>query len=48
MKILNSPAISSFGGINFVIKEAIDLKINNLLTSGLPVLATQSQYNWFD
>lgn len=48
MKILNSPDISSFGGLNFVIKEVIDLKINNLINSSLPVLPVQSKYNWFD
>jgi hypothetical protein len=48
MKILNSPAISSFGGLNFVIKEAINLKINNLFNFNLPSLPTQSRYNWFD
>ncbi len=48
MKILNSPAISPFGGINFVIKEAIDLNINNLLDSNLPNLPCQSKYKWFD
>lgn len=48
MKVLNSPVISSFGGLNFVIKEAIDLKINDLINSNLPVLPSQSQYNWFD
>jgi len=48
MKILKSQAVSPFGGINFVIKEAIDLKINTLLIGDLPSLPTQSQYNWFD
>jgi len=48
MKILNSPTISPFGGINFVIKEAIDLNINMLLVNNLPNLPQQSQYNWFD
>ena len=48
MKIIKSQAVSPFGGINFVIKEAIDLKINTLLNNNLPSLPTQSQYNWFD
>jgi hypothetical protein len=48
MKILNSSSISSLGGLNFVIKEAIDLKINKLLESHLPTLPKQSQYRWFD
>lgn len=48
MKVLNSSAISSFGGLNFVIKEAIRLKINKLLNNELPNLPEQSKYNWFD
>lgn len=48
MKILNSSAISPFGGLNFVIKEAIDLNINGLLINNLPNLPTQSKYTWFD
>jgi len=48
MKILNSPTISPFGGINFVIKEVIDLKVNHLLKNHLPELPPQSKYNWFD
>jgi hypothetical protein len=48
MKILKSQAISPFGGINFVIKEAIDLKINTLLSNNLPSLPAHSKYNWFD
>jgi hypothetical protein len=48
MKILNSSAITPFGGLNFVIKEAIDLNINTLLSSNLPRLPQQCKYNWFD
>ena len=48
MKILNSPAISAFGGLNFVIKEAIDLNINKLFDNNLPKLPKQSKFNWFD
>lgn len=48
MKILNSPAISAFGGLNFVIKEVIDLNINTLLNDNLPKLPKQSKFNWFD
>lgn len=48
MKVLNSSSVSAFGGLNFVIKEAIDLKINNLLNSNLPNMPKQSKYNWFD
>ena len=48
MKIHNSSAITPFGGLNFVIKEAIDLNINTLLSSSLPRLPQQCKYNWFD
>jgi len=48
MKVLNSLPVSAFGGLNFVIKEALDLKINELLNSTLPVLPKQCKYNWFD
>ena len=48
MKIINSSPVSAFGGLNFVIKEVIDLKINELLNSSLPPLANQSKYTWFD
>jgi hypothetical protein len=48
MKILNSSAVSSFGGLNFVIEEVIKLKINKLLAEHLPLLPKQSTYNWFD
>lgn len=48
MKIHNSSAITPFGGLNFVIKEAIDLNINTLLSSSLPRLPRQCKYNWFD
>ncbi|WP_066632861.1 IS1380 family transposase [Labilibacter marinus] len=48
MKILNSPAISPFGGLNFIIEETIKLKIDKLLEENLPMLPKQSTYNWFD
>jgi hypothetical protein len=48
MKIHNSSAITPFGGIYFVIKEAIDLNINTLLSRSLPRLPQQCKYNWFD
>ena len=48
MKIVNSSPITPFGGINFVIKEAIDLNINNIINSNLIDLAKQSKYTWFD
>jgi hypothetical protein len=48
MKIANSSTVTSFGGLNFVIKEAINLKINKLINSNLPTMAIQSKYTWFD
>ena len=48
MKLLKSSSLSSFGGLNFVIKEALDLKIKSLLNSSLPALPKQSKYSWFD
>lgn len=48
MKVLNSIPVLAFGGLNFVTKEALDLKIHNLLNNNLPVLPKQSKYNWFD
>jgi len=48
MKIVNSSPITPFGGINFAIKEAIDLNINNLINSNMVDLAKQSKYTWFD
>jgi hypothetical protein len=48
MKILNSPSLSSFGGINFVLNELLILGINNFLNSGLPTLPKQCTYSWKD
>ena len=48
MKILTSSPVSAFGGLNFVIQEAIQLKINNLFNNNLPTLPKQTKYNWFD
>lgn len=48
MKIINSPAISAFGGLNFVLKELTDLDINNLFNEILPELPEQSKYSWKD
>ena len=44
----NSSAVSAFGGLNYVIKEAIDLNISGFLNRNLPSLPKQSKYNWFD
>ena len=48
MIVLNSSPVSAFGGLNYVIKEAIDLGIDKLLNNSLPVLPKQSKYKWFD
>lgn len=48
MKILNSSAVSSFGGLNFVLKEFEDLSIGSLLNDSLPILPRQSKYSWKD
>lgn len=48
MKILNSPTVSSFGGLNFVIEEIIKLNINKILEEDMPTLPKQSTYSWFD
>ncbi len=48
MKVLNSSPISSFGGINFVLREFNQLGINNLIRHSLPKLPSQSKYKWED
>lgn len=48
MKTLYSNPISPFGGLNFVLEEAVNLRIDKLLEANLPVLSAQSKYNWFD
>ena len=48
MKVINSKPVSAFGGLNFVIQEAINLNINTLLNTNLPALPKQCKYNWFD
>ena len=48
MKILKSSAISPFGGLNFVLKELINKKIDKILKSNLPELPCQCKYNWKD
>lgn len=48
MKILNSSAVSPFGGYNFVIDELDKLGVDNLLIKDLPLLSPQCQYNWKD
>jgi hypothetical protein len=48
MKILNSTPISSFGGINYVLKEIEDQGIGLYLNRNLPNLAKQSRFSWKD
>ncbi|MBC8342484.1 MAG: IS1380 family transposase [Bacteroidetes bacterium] len=48
MKILNSTAISPFGGLNFVLKEFENLGIGQFINNELPSLSNQSKYSWKD
>ncbi len=48
MKVINSKALSPFGGLNFVLKELDRVKIGSLLKKELPALSPQSRYNWRD
>lgn len=48
MKILKSNYITPFGGLNFVLEELENLKIDKILHENLPTLAPQSFYNWKD
>lgn len=48
MKIVKSTPISSFGGLNFVLKELLSLKIDQLLSHYLPSLPNQSTFSWKD
>ncbi|MBL4657580.1 MAG: IS1380 family transposase [Flavobacteriales bacterium] len=48
MKILSSPHISAFGGLNFVIEELDRLGVGKLLENDLPPLPLQSRYCWRD
>ena len=48
MKVLYSAPISSFGGLNFVLEELTNLKIDHLINQSLPKLAAQSKYSWKD
>lgn len=48
MRTIQKSAISPFGGLNFVLEEAVKLKINKLLEDHLPQMPSQSTYNWFD
>ena len=48
MRTIQKSPISPFGGLNFVLEEAVELKVNKLLENQLPILPPQSTYNWFD
>ena len=48
MKILSSPHISAFGGLNFVIEELDKYDIGRVLEKDLPTLPNQSLYSWRD
>ncbi|MBU2951833.1 hypothetical protein KO493_14125, partial [Tamlana agarivorans] len=48
MKIINSPHISPFGGLNFVLEEFENKKIGQILQDHLPLLPNQSKYSWKD
>lgn len=48
MKVLKSSPVSSFGGLNFVIKEFDDAGLSRLITNFLPSLPEQSIYSWRD
>lgn len=48
MKVVNSCYINPFGGLNFVLEEFDRLKIGKLLNAHLPVLPSQSRYDWRD
>jgi hypothetical protein len=48
MKILNSSSVSSFGGLNFVLKEFDNLGLDKVFNHHLPFLPAQSKYSWKD
>lgn len=48
MKVVRSTGISPFGGLNYVLNEFEKLGIRQLINKGLPQLANQSQYSWYD
>jgi hypothetical protein len=48
MKVINSLTATSFGGLNFVLKELSELGIDKLLDKELPKLSSQSKYTWKD
>ena len=48
MKILKSNPITSFGGLNFVLNEFNNQRLNVLFNKYLPCLPSQSKYYWKD
>ena len=48
MKILKSYPITSFGGLNFVLNEFNNRKMDVLFNKFLPCFPTQSRYSWKD
>lgn len=48
MKIINSPHVNPFGGLNFVIEEFEKQGVGKLLDENLPELANQCKYSWRD
>lgn len=48
MKVIKSPFITPFGGLNFVIAELDKLGIGDLIDKKLPAIGPQSKYNWRD
>lgn len=48
MKVLNSPPITPFGGLNFVLTEFDKLKIDKLIEANLPRLSPNNLYQWKD
>ena len=48
MKLINSKHITPFGGLNFVLEELQNLKLDKVLLNNLPDLPKQSVYDWKD
>lgn len=48
MKIINSPSISPFGGLNFVLEYFENEKLGHFFNNNLPKLSASSVYSWKD
>jgi hypothetical protein len=46
MTVIKSKVISPFGGLNFVINELDRMQVGKLLNKELPLLRSQSKYDW--